>query len=248
MGCGRKAATWVIATLILASCAPHRVPETPADAIRRDPEGFHAVEGLASWYGPGFHGRQTASGETYDSRDLTAAHRTLPFGTKLLVRNLANDRTVWVRVNDRGPFVDGRIIDLSYSAAAALGVVGPGTARVRLELGARPDLEPGTVAPVASAAVAPVVSEAIREESLVAPVDDAGLPWSVQVGAFALAQNAERLAQDLARRGIDARVAALGSLARVQVGGFPAEEDAARFAASLRRDGFEAIVVHAPEP
>jgi rare lipoprotein A len=88
--------------------------------------------GVASWYGEPFHGRTTASGETYDMNDLTCAHRTLPFGTRLHVRNLENGRTVVVRVNDRGPFAKDRIVDLSRRAARELEMIGPGTARVRI--------------------------------------------------------------------------------------------------------------------
>jgi rare lipoprotein A len=89
--------------------------------------------GIASWYGQEFHGRPTSSREVFDMNDMTAAHRTLPFGTYVMVTNLGNDRSAIVRINDRGPFVRGRIIDLSYAAARVLGIVGPGTARVRLE-------------------------------------------------------------------------------------------------------------------
>lgn len=95
-------------------------------------EGY-AETGVASWYGPTFHGKKTANGERYDMYQMTAAHRILPMQTRLVVRNLDNGRTAEVRVNDRGPFVNNRIIDLSYAAADALGVVGPGTARVSLE-------------------------------------------------------------------------------------------------------------------
>jgi rare lipoprotein A len=90
--------------------------------------------GVASWYGGEFQGRPTASGEIFETNDMTAAHRTLPFGTHVMVTNLQNDRAVVVRINDRGPFVQGRIIDLSYAAARVLGIVGPGQARVRLEI------------------------------------------------------------------------------------------------------------------
>jgi rare lipoprotein A len=93
-------------------------------------------EGMASWYGPSFHGKRTASGEVYDMEKLTAAHRTLPFGTLVRVTNLANDRTVVVRINDRGPFVAGRVIDLSRAAARELDMLVSGTARVRLEAAA----------------------------------------------------------------------------------------------------------------
>jgi rare lipoprotein A len=93
-----------------------------------------AQTGTASYYARRFHGRRTASGEYYDERDLTAAHRGLPFGTLVRVTHLANDRQVVVRVNDRGPYTRGRILDLSRRAARELGFVGTGTAKVRLEV------------------------------------------------------------------------------------------------------------------
>lgn len=109
-------------TLLLSACAPgfSRVP--------------NAAEGVASWYGPGFDGRQTANGETFDTTKLTAAHQTLPFDTLVRVTNLENGQVVVVRINDRGPFVGGRIIDLSRAAAERIDMVENGTARVRLEL------------------------------------------------------------------------------------------------------------------
>jgi rare lipoprotein A (peptidoglycan hydrolase) len=99
-----------------------------------DARGYEE-EGLASWYGEEFHGRKTSSGEIYDMYAMTAAHKTLPLGTYVRVHNLTNDRTVDLLINDRGPFVKGRIIDLSYAAAKALDVVRPGTAPVQ---GGRP--------------------------------------------------------------------------------------------------------------
>jgi rare lipoprotein A len=90
--------------------------------------------GLASWYGKYFDGKPTASGEPYDMHDLTAAHPTLPLGTFVKVTNLRNGRSIVVRVNDRGPVVDGRIIDLSYNAAKAIEMRGRGVQRVRLDL------------------------------------------------------------------------------------------------------------------
>src|SRR3989441_8564631 len=90
--------------------------------------------GVASWYGPGFHGNRTANGEIYDQYELTAAHPSLPLGTRVMVTNLENGRAVQVRINDRGPFVGGRAIDLSYAAARTIGMVGPGTVRVRVEV------------------------------------------------------------------------------------------------------------------
>jgi peptidoglycan lytic transglycosylase len=91
-------------------------------------------QGIASWYGHPYHGRPTSSGEIYNMYDMTAAHRTLPFGTQVRVHDLDNGRDVSVRINDRGPFVNGRIIDLSYAAAKAMGMLGAGTAMVRLEI------------------------------------------------------------------------------------------------------------------
>ncbi len=107
---------------LLSACAPglSRVP--------------NAEEGTASWYGPGFDGKLTANGEIFDTTKLTAAHQTLPFDTLVRVTNLGNNRVVVVRVNDRGPFVGGRILDLSQAAAEKLDMIGSGTARVRLEL------------------------------------------------------------------------------------------------------------------
>lgn len=90
--------------------------------------------GVASWYGGKFHGRRTASGETYNQHALTAAHRTLPFGTEVVVTNQNNGKSVVVRINDRGPFSGGRIIDLSHKAASQIGMINSGTARVRLEV------------------------------------------------------------------------------------------------------------------
>ncbi|MDD8031170.1 MAG: septal ring lytic transglycosylase RlpA family protein [Acidobacteriota bacterium] len=118
--------TLMFLTTVLYSCRspkPVSVPEL----------GYTEI-GIASWYGQEFHGRPTASQEIFDQHDLTAAHRTLPFGTMVLVTNLENGRQVTVRINDRGPFVRGRIIDLSYAAARLLGIVGPGTSRVKIEV------------------------------------------------------------------------------------------------------------------
>jgi len=124
--------------------SPTRVPakELPAtqrpyaiDGVTYYPipsaKGF-AEQGIASWYGPGFHGRKTSNGETYDMYGMTAAHKTLPMDTRLLVKNLENGTQTVVRVNDRGPFIDGRIIDLSHSAARTLGIVEHGTAHVKI--------------------------------------------------------------------------------------------------------------------
>jgi rare lipoprotein A len=119
------------ASMALSSCAKkHRVTAT----IPAPPQIRSGETGLASWYGHPYHGRPAADGEIYDMESLTAAHRTLPFGSWVRVVNLTNGKTVDVRIIDRGPFVDGRIIDLSHAAAAAIGLIGPGVARVRLDI------------------------------------------------------------------------------------------------------------------
>jgi len=92
------------------------------------------LTGVASWYGPGFHGRTTANGEKYNMHQLTAAHKSLKFGTKVRVTNKKNGKSVIVRINDRGPYVGSRIIDLSKSAAEVIGMIGPGTASVTVEI------------------------------------------------------------------------------------------------------------------
>ncbi|MBS1272450.1 MAG: Endolytic peptidoglycan transglycosylase RlpA [Candidatus Marinimicrobia bacterium] len=90
--------------------------------------------GIASYYAHGFHGKLTANGETFDMYGITAAHKTLPFNTIVRVTNLENDRSILVRINDRGPFIPGRMLDLSYGAAKKLGILGPGTAKVKMEI------------------------------------------------------------------------------------------------------------------
>jgi rare lipoprotein A len=102
----------------------------------------HTETGVASWYGHPYHGRRAANGEIYDMEKLTAAHRTLAFDTWLQVVNLDNSKTVEVRITDRGPFVEGRIIDLSHAAARAIDMIGPGIARVRIEVIRTPKYAP----------------------------------------------------------------------------------------------------------
>lgn len=122
--------------------------------------------GIASWYGPGFHGKATASGEIYDQNELTAAHQTLPLGSKVMVTNLENGSATEVLVNDRGPFAKNRIIDLSYAAAQSLKIVGPGTALVRID----------------------VLGSPTRLETIRSSLD-----YTLQLGSFAQLENAEQL-------------------------------------------------------
>ncbi len=116
----------LLVVLFHAGCAS-RVPPSSVDAAG-------GQTGIASWYGGKFHGRTTANGETYDKNAMTAAHRTLPFDTLVKVTNLANGKSIRLRINDRGPFVKGRIIDVSRRAAEKLGFRIDGTTRVRIEV------------------------------------------------------------------------------------------------------------------
>jgi rare lipoprotein A len=116
--------------LALAACAKPRFRFPPAEA----PAAGTVVEGIASWYGPGYHGKRTASGEVYDQDGLSAAHVSWAFGTRVRVTLLSTGRSVEVRINDRFPSHKGRVIDLSRGAARTIGLIGPGTGRVRLEV------------------------------------------------------------------------------------------------------------------
>lgn len=130
---GRRHSWLIIMVLLAAGCAP--APRFTSHTRDSKPgRGEKTMTGVASYYGKGFHGKKTANGEIFDMNDLTAAHKTLPFGTTLRVTNLNNNKTVEVRINDRGPFVKNRIIDLSYAAAKRIDMIGTGTARVKLEI------------------------------------------------------------------------------------------------------------------
>jgi len=121
--------------LQLGGCARKRVQASNPTQTTSSPTPLaEETTGYASWYGHPYHGRRTSNGETYDMNTMTAAHRTLPFDTVVKVSNLSNGKEVTVRINDRGPFVKDRIIDLSYVAARQIDMVGPGTARVNLEI------------------------------------------------------------------------------------------------------------------
>jgi rare lipoprotein A len=170
--------------------------------VLADASGFRE-RGTASWYGPGFHGERTSSGEPYDMYAMTAAHKTLPLPAYVRVENLGNGRAVVVRVNDRGPFVGDRIIDLSYSAAARLDMLRNGTAPVEITVvTAAAASDPGAAAaPPAPVAVAPVVPAPVAPATQAVP---SALPITgqfVQAGAFGSRDNAERLASRLRAAG-----------------------------------------------
>ena len=177
----------------------------------------YAERGLASWYGDPFHGRKTSNGETYDMYGDTAAHKTLPMNTMLLVKNLDNGRSTVVRINDRGPFVEDRIIDLSYTKAKELGVVRKGTARVEIiamaegegeppgtAIATRPQgIEQGGVQP-SGKQVPQAVAWIKKEPHKVAPIPDFDQGnFYVQVGAFVEIENARALARAFTKRGRD---------------------------------------------
>ena len=110
------------------------VAAPPPPQLKRPAAVVQVLRGQASWYGPGFYGNRTASGEVYRPGTMTAAHRTLPFGTRVRVTQLWNGRTAVIRINDRGPFVDHRVIDLGQGAASQLGLTASGIADVKLEV------------------------------------------------------------------------------------------------------------------
>ena len=171
--------------------------------------------GLASIYSHE-SGSRTASGQKLNGGGLTAAHRTLPLGSKVKITNKRNGRSVIVTINDRGPFVKGRILDLSRAAAGALGVIGPGTAAIRLTV-----VKPGVEVP---------------------PVSPTG-SWAVQVGSFAEPGRAERFSDRLRATGREIYLEPYRGLTRVKVGPFPTREKAEDALGRLENEGFEGIVV-----
>jgi rare lipoprotein A len=203
--------------LALAGCAKkHPAAAVPVPPRAVTGEIRDGETGLASWYGHPYHGRPAANGEIYDMEKLTAAHRTLPFGTWVRVVNLGNGQTVDVRITDRGPFVESRIIDLSHAAAVAIALIGPGVAHVRLDILSVPTAASG--------------------ESW----------YAVQAGAFLDRDRAERLRSSLDRDFGSAHLvqrAGSPTLWRVLVGRVPSEEAAAALAQRIRGQTGTAFVV-----
>jgi rare lipoprotein A len=190
-----------------------------------DSSSGYRENGMASWYGPDFHGRPTSSGEPYDMHEMTAAHKTLPIPTWVEVTNLRNGRSVIVKVNDRGPFVEGRIIDMSYAAAQSLDMVRAGTAPVEVRALGEPAAAPRIIS-------ARVVSEpaprrfAIISEAAAATPDENDRPMRqvfAQVGAFSDRDNAMRMVNTLEAGGLDSafvltETASASVLHRVRIG------------------------------
>ena len=167
----------------------------------------YAERGVASWYGPGFHGHKTANGERYDMYRMTAAHRTLPIGSVVSVRSLSNGRQTTVRINDRGPFAKGRIIDLSHAAAQSIGMIGTGTDQVELKVvgyEGRPGafgflrIQVGSFAELANAQSLAGRLRGQYGEVRILTVDlPAGRRYRVQVGRFTTERQAQAVADQL---------------------------------------------------
>ncbi len=206
-----------ILLIVLTSCVK-RVPPPPAPI---QPVVGSRQIGIASWYGKPFHGRPTASGAIYNMYDLTAAHRTLPLGTQVMVTNLENNRSVKVTINDRGPFVKNRIIDLSYAAAKSIGMVGPGTAKVMVEV-LNPTHQKGKITSIHSGY------------------------YTLQVASFSNKEYAQRLAARLAALAENVYIMVYKTrdmtYYRVRVGIFKSRESAAKEAKKLARDGYDVII------
>ena len=177
------------------------------------PRGYYSERGIASWYGKDFHQRPTATGEVYDMYAMTAAHKTLPLGTWVTVTALDTNRSVRVRINDRGPFVRDRIIDLSYGAAKELGILQEGTARVKIQC--------------------TYSEETLRKK----------LGYWVQLGAYQDRERAGDVALTLQEEYPNVRVLSSETYHHVRIGPFRSEPEANRLKALLLERGLSAFVV-----
>lgn len=202
---GLTVAVILIAAVAFQGC---RASSPPVHRFPGYPIGF-VERGVASWYGPGFHGNKTANGERYDMHNLTAAHRTLPLGSVAVVRSLTSGRQVTVRINDRGPFARGRVLDLSLAGAQAIGMTGNGTDQIELR----------------------VIGYSPRPEGM-------GV-LRLQVGAFSDLDNARALFTQVRSELAGGRIMQIdlpeGRRYRVQVGQFMMEADAQAASARLDR-------------
>jgi rare lipoprotein A len=206
----------------------------PATSIKR-----YRERGVASWYGRRFHGQKTSTGETYDMYKMTAAHPTLPLPSYARVTNVATGKSVIVRVNDRGPFLHERIIDLSYAAASRIGIAQNGSGLVEVEAivpsdlvlaDATPPLAPVSEPPTGATAPAPATEPELE------PTKTLG-GFAVQLGAFANYANAQnfltRVSNQLATVPVEAKVRQMGGLFRVYVGPYVDRDEARRVADRL---------------
>ncbi len=227
----------------------HRYANRPYSALGKtytplQTVGSYKERGNASWYGKKFHGQRTSIGDTYDMYGMTAAHPTLPVPSYARVTNLANGKTVIVRVNDRGPFLHDRIIDLSYAAAHKLGYVNHGSAEVEVE-----SIAVNGNAPLAAAVTTPLVkAESVAAETVmpVMPPDVAGKVY-LQLGAFKEKQGAEsflsKMRAELGDTGKDIILLRQSGLNRIQLGPYANSEEARSAANTLAgRLGFKPFV------
>lgn len=210
---------------------------------RPEEQPHYDETGTASWYGEQFNGRPTATGERFDMHALTAAHKTLPLPGLVEVTNLGNGRRIVVRVNDRGPFVDGRIIDLSRGSAEALGMLSAGVGQVRVRyLGRAPRTGGGTTLQYADARPEPA-----RPATPAPDVAFGGDAWWIQVGAFSDRRTARRVADRLGDRAtVDLASAGDGGLFRVLVGPWPDPNAAEQARQAVIARGFaDALLISA---
>ncbi len=219
---GRNTAVRVIFAVLLGCFF---MPLPSCASFSRQPEAQTAI---ASWYGSEFHGKPTSSGEPFDMYGYTCAHREYPLGSTVKVTHASSGRSVYCLVNDRGPFVPGRDIDLSYAAARELGIVHPGTAPVFIEYAG------------SDAAFARRVGYPSRGSTL-----------TVQVGSFRDRTNAERLRESLSARYDGIRIHEIDhggvTYYRVRVGRFADRTQAAALADTLRAEGYPALIVRHDE-
>lgn len=202
---------FIVVGLLVEGCFTQRPPPMVRTSGR-------SMTGIASWYGPGFNGRRTSSGSIYNQDDLSAASTLFPLGTQLAVTNLANGRSVEVLVNDHGPYIDGRDLDLSHRAALVLGIIKPGTARVRMDVLSTPPGGP--------------------------PL---GPRYFVQVGSFTDPANARRVGEQLERYYDDVRIIETTFEAnhyyRVRMGMFTDRASAEQRALTVSRIGLQPVIV-----
>jgi rare lipoprotein A len=208
-----KSAILLSAIMLLSSCAIFRYETYPSHAYA-----------VASWYGPDFQGKPTSSGEIFDMNAMTCAHKEYPFGTKLKVTNLENNKTVYCIVNDRGPFVEGRDIDLSYAAAKKIDLIAQGTGRVRIEYMGR--------------------DTSYMKEVTYLSVEGT---LTVQVGSFKEISNAERLktALEFKYQNVYIQQAEINgdTYYRVRIGKFSERDDVERLAKILADEGYDALIL-----
>ena len=214
----RVAMLFLLPLLFVAACS---VPASRVKLPRAQvPQSRASQTGTASWYGPGFHGKPTASGVIYDQNDLTAAHQTLPLGTRVVVTNLDTGSSTEVTINDRGPFAKDRIIDLSFAAGKALGMIAPGTVPVRVE----------------------VIDGPNNVQSIRASLD-----YTLQLGSFSQIENAQQLRDKLKSSYADVSIVPLQAqdamYYRVQLGTFSNRNAAEEQARLLSQSGFPVIIM-----